>query len=167
MGAAAEDVVFRLYREDDREQVRRLKCRNPGQKWTKEAERVIREAPDLIAKGVEGQIIVAIDQKGRVVGAVVFGPDPDVDGRPTIASLGVVRTRREEKIGTRLKQAALAELAAAGHRQDVFSQVHKYNRAMLGLNDKLGVKRERDPDRMDHFLSYIAVEAEGGAGEAQ
>lgn len=158
MGAAAEDVCFRLYRPGDHDQVRRFKCRNPGQKWTKEAERAIRDAPGLIAGGLEGQIIVAVDGDEKVVGVVVFGPDPDVQGRQTIASIGVVRSRRQEKIGTRLKQAALAELAAAGHRQDVFSQVHKYNAAMLGLNDKLGVKRERDPDRLDHFLSYIAVE---------
>jgi ribosomal protein S18 acetylase RimI-like enzyme len=96
---------------------------------------------------------------GRIVGAIVFGPDSEVADQYRIHSLGVVPDRRRQGIAERLKVAALAEIAAvAGRVQNVFSEVHKNNLAMLGLNDKLDVKRAPDPENRAHFLSAIAVE---------
>ena len=141
--------------ETDRLALEKFSCRNPAQRWTKAAERAIRTAPAGIADGFEAQIVVAEDGDGGIVGAVVFGPDDDAT-RFVIHSLGVVKDRRRQGIGERLKVAALAEIVAVvGHEQDVFSEVHKNNLAMRALNEKLGAQSERDPDHRDRYLTAI------------
>jgi hypothetical protein len=58
----------------------------------------------------------------------------------------------------------LAEVASEqGRDVVVMSQVHEHNTAMLALNDKLGVSRERDadPQYRDYWLSGIRIEPDG------
>lgn len=101
---------------------------------------------------------MAVDQEGRIVGVVVYSLLGD---SPGIASLGVVRDRRCEGIGTRLKQGVMARFAAEmGAGAKVFSEVHRNNGPMLAINDKLGVKRELNPDNRAHWLCAVEVEPE-------
>ena len=156
--ALPPDITVRAYHEDDRAQLTDFKCHNYSQKWTKAAQKVLREAPEAIADpAVDAAIVVAADARNRVVGAAVYGSR---DGTNQIFSLGVVKDRRREGIGTGLKIAALADFAARGGRHDVFSQVHRRNDAMLGLNDKLGVARDKDPEDGEFWILAIAVEPE-------
>jgi ribosomal protein S18 acetylase RimI-like enzyme len=158
------DITVRNYRETDRPQVVGFRCYDYGRKWTKAAQRIIRDAPETIvdsATPADAKIAVAVDQTERIVGVAVYGVR--ADGVREIFSLGVIKDRRREKIGTGLKLAVLAEFAASGGRQDVFSSVHRRNDAMLGLNDKIGVEREKDPDNGEYWISAIAVEPEDAA----
>ena len=157
MGAG--DVVFRFYRPEDRDTVKGFRRSDRGRPWTREAQDVIREPPDLLSDpDLAFEIVVGTDPSGRIVGVIVFGADTDHADRRTIFSMGVVRDRRRQGIGITMKKATLVEIAAAGYDGVVFSQVHKYNKAMLGLNEKLGVKRDMDPDRPRYFLSATAGE---------
>lgn len=155
----AVDIVFRRYGDDDKLAVETFRCTTPGERWTKPPQRVIRCAPQEIRDGADARLVVAEEQAGRIVGVVVFGPN---EHRWYIHAIGVVRDRRRQGIGERLKITALAEIAAvAGGRQNVFSEVHKNNLAMLGLNDKLNVLRAPDPENRAHFISAIAVTPAG------
>ncbi len=157
---AAVDVEIRRYRETDKEAVETFRCVTPGQRhWTRPPEQCIRSAPADIVEGVNAALIVAEEEpSGRIVGVIVFGPDLDVEGQYRIHAMGVVPDRRRQGIGTRLKVAALAELAATVGRQNVFSRVHRNNVAMIGLNDKLDAKKDLDPDYPAHFISVVVVE---------
>ena len=159
---AAVDVVIRRYRESDREAVETFKCVTPGERhWTKPPEQCIRGAPADISDGADAGLFVGEESpSGRIVGIIVFGPDLNVEGQYRIHAMGVVRDRRREGIATSLKYAALTEIAATAGHQSVFSDVHKNNVAMIGLNDKLGAKKELDPDHPAHFLSVVEVEIE-------
>lgn len=156
---AAVDVEIRRYREADREAVESFRCVTPGQQhWTRPPEQCIRCAPADISEGVDAALFVAEEKpSGRIVGIIVFGPDLDVEGQHRIHAMGVVLDRRRQGIGTRLKVAALVEIATTvGHRA-VFSRVHRNNVAMIGLNDKLRAEKELDPDHPAHFISVVVV----------
>jgi len=157
---AAADVEIRRYREADREAIESFRCVMPGQRhWTRPPEQCIRGAPADISEGVDAALFVAEESPtGRIVGVIVFGPDLNVAGQHRIHAMGVVSDRRRQGIGTRLKVAALAELAATVGRQNVFSRVHRNNVAMIGLNDKLDAKKDLDPDYPAHFISVVVVE---------
>ena len=50
--------------------------------------------------------------------------------------------------------------AEMGAGAKVFSEVHRNNGPMLAINDKLGVKRELNPDNRAHWLCAVEVEPE-------
>lgn len=144
----------RRYVEDDAAQLRSFTCSTPGQRWTKPPQKIIRAAPDADECP---SIFVAEDLKfdrGRILGVIVFQVD-----ELYINSMGVVRDRRREGIGTALKQASLAEMVALGGTVTAVSSVHKKNIPMLKLNDGLGVVATRDPEDGDYMLSAILVES--------
>lgn len=102
---------------------------------------------------------VAVDSDGRVIGVIVYGFDEQE--RPFIFSLGVVRERRNEGIGTRLKRGALAWYAhECGKGVKVYSEVHRNNAVMLSINDKLGVGRLLNPDDRTHFVCIAELDPE-------
>ena len=45
-----------------------------------------------------------------------------------------------------------------GWPNNIASEVHRRNYKMLGLNDKLGVARTKDPSNGEYWWSAIAVE---------
>ena len=49
--------------------------------------------------------------------------------------------------------------------ETVMSKVHSANEAMLGLNKKLGIEYERDPEDTDYLLT--AARLEGSAPPAE
>jgi len=115
-------------------------------------------APAEIAEGANATIFVAEETPtGRIVGVIVFGPDLDIEGQFCIHAVGVASDRRREGIATRLKVAALAEIANTAGQVSVFSHVHKLNVAMIGLNNKLDAKKEMDPDYPAHYISVVVV----------
>ena len=67
--------------------------------------------------------------------------------------------RHREGIGTVLK---LAAMGLAGARTDwpsaVGSNVHRNNYRMIGLNDKLGVAKEPDPDDGEYLLTVVKID---------
>jgi hypothetical protein len=88
------------------------------------------------------------------VGVVAFGYQRD-DGAEVavIYSLGVVRNRRREKIGTLLKAAVLVVVESERPGTPVTSQVHRRNGAMIELNRSIGVSTTPDPEDLDYLLS--------------
>jgi RimJ/RimL family protein N-acetyltransferase len=161
VGGLAEDIRVRFYRPTDRQQVCQFSCANKREKWTREAEEVIRSTPDLLDEQPElAEIVVAVDDEERIVGVVVFGIDPEFD-RPTIFSLGVVADRRRQYVGWGLKQAALAEFVFASDEPTVVvSQVDVRNEAMLRFNEKLSAVRRPDPGARKMFLVSVSVETQ-------
>lgn len=95
----------------------------------------------------------------RVVGAIVFGIDPEHPDTRTVFSLGVVPDRRREYIGTDLKLAALAEIGASGYDGYVYSQVHRYNKPMRAVN--AGFNAGFFPDGKMLVASVKAIVTEG------
>lgn len=126
------------------------------------AQAVIRESPDLLTRPgswAEGEVVVA-DDHGTVVGAVVYGLEAWPVDYVTIFSLGVVVARQRQGIGTALKMAVMGEVAERdGWPKTIASEVHRTNYRMIGLNDKLGVTRTRDPTDGEYLICGIAVEA--------
>jgi predicted N-acetyltransferase YhbS len=150
-------IGIRLYRESDYAAVGAFSCADPGKKWTREAETVIRKAvDDLQTSDVDALLVVAEEKSSaRIVGVVAFGVDPNHKKTRTIFSLGVVQDRRREGIGIALKRAALAELGAGGYGGIVYSQVHKYNTPMRELNRQLLAESEQDPDDGKMLLTAV------------
>ena len=152
---APAGVEIRLYRDSDYATVTSFKCADPRRPWTREAELVIRKAPDDIrSPDDKAQLVVAVDD-GRIVGAIVFGIDPQHQMTRSIFTIGVVRDRRREHIGISLKRAALAELVATGYVGPVYSQVHRYNTPMRELNDQLLAETTKDPDAGKYLLTVV------------
>lgn len=147
-------------RQSDADALAHYECVTPGQRHTKAAQRVIRDAAKHLAGGGDQvHIDLAVEDSGRIVGAIVYGYD---DGRAVIQSLGVVIDRRREGIGTRLKQGVLAHFVTEkGPGVVVFSEVHKNNSPMRKLNQKVGVTEELDPDDRSRFLCAIKVIPDG------
>jgi ribosomal protein S18 acetylase RimI-like enzyme len=163
MGDGGGRIVLRIFREEDGAQVEGFRCAPYGDKAAKAAQEIIRRAPRAIGSGqycAEGEISVAQDGD-EIVGVVVYGievPDTPV---VTIFSLGVLLRRQREGIGTLLKRAVMAEVAhRSGWPTTIASEVHRVNYKMLGLNEKLGVQRVRDPADGEYYLCAIAVEAD-------
>jgi len=148
-------IEIRLYRDSDYGAVTSFECAGRHRPWAKEAQGVIRKAPDDVREpDADAIIAVALDGK-RLVGVIVFGTDPKYVKTRTIFTIGVVCDRRREGIGFALKAAALAELAFRGYDGPVYSQVHKYNREMRGLNEKFLAKYELDPDAGKYLLTVV------------
>jgi GNAT superfamily N-acetyltransferase len=145
---------YRVFREADREAVRRFRCAT-ALTWEKEAEQVIRRAPATIDDPNEEPVeIILATERDRLLGVAVFGPDgPDA---VTIWAIGVIRPRQGQGIGTQLKVTALAEVT---YRPDwpsrVQSVVHTENGPMLRINEKLRVQMGRDPDDPRYVLTAI------------
>ena len=144
---------IRRYIDADASQLRSFTCSTPGQRWTKPPQKIIRAAPDAEECP---SVFVAEDlktDKGRILGVIVF----DLE-QPYIHSVGVVRDRRREGIGSSLKRASLAEMVALVGTVTAVSSVHKKNIPMIKLNEGLGVKSTKDPEDGDYLLSAILVE---------
>ena len=156
----ARDVVrARVYQDTDRQAVERFSCAQLGNKAAEAAERVIRSAPEHLAEfGVWCWIVVAFDDSG-IVGVIVFGLESEDDPAVTIFSLGVQLARQHQGIGTYLKRLILGVVAGMeGWPNSVISQVHRTNYRMIGLNKKLGVVSERDPEDGEFLITAILVE---------
>jgi hypothetical protein len=147
-------------RKSDADALAHFKCVTPSQRYTKAAQRAIRDAAKHLAEGGDQvRVDLAVENSGRIVGAIVYGYD---DGHAVIQSLGVVRDRRLEGIGTRLKEGVLAHFVTeSGPGIVVFSEVHKNNFPMRKLNKKLHVTEELDPDDRSRFLCAIKLTPDG------
>ena len=153
--AEPAEVEVRLYRDSDYDAVTSFECAGRRRPWAKEAQAVIRKAPDDI-RGPRTDALIAVAVEGeRIVGVIVFGTDPKYVKTRSIFTMGVVCDRRRQGIGFRLKKAALAELAASGYDGPVYSQVHKYNKEMRGLNEKLLAEHELDPEAGKYLLTVV------------
>ena len=162
----ARDWYVRICRSSDHARLKTFCCYTPGEKWTKVPQKMIRDAPDLLMSGDQDvRVLVACPTKwgwrrlrkgedGRVLGVIVFG----AEGAEFVShAIGVVTDRRREGIGTALKKAALAEFLADSETRVVSSQVHRRNRAMLGLNKKLGAETQRDPEDGELLINVIVA----------
>ena len=84
----AKDIVFRFCRPEDFQAVREFACADRRRRYTREAQEVIREAPDRVGDPeLDFHIVLAVDPQDRIVGVIVFGVDPEI-GRSTIFSMG-------------------------------------------------------------------------------
>jgi hypothetical protein len=163
MEGGGGEVLIRTCRPEDHQQIEAFTCAPYGDKPAKAAQAIIRGAPvDVPAceYSVDGVIAVACDGD-RVVGVVVYGCEAEDSEVVTIFSLGVSLDRQREGIGISLKTAVMAEAAA---RDDwpsrISSEVHRTNRKMRGLNDKLGVASFPDPLNGEYLMTAIAVSPE-------
>jgi GNAT superfamily N-acetyltransferase len=156
---------IRLYADADRAQLECFRCAPYGKKWCVAAERIIHEAPGDIAAGeVEADIYVA-DDGGKVVGAIVIGPDPTDPEIDTVFSLGVLLERQNQGIGTELKYAAMVAIVENG-RSLVGSEVHRRNAPMIAVNAKLGVTSWKNPEDGDYLLTLGLVAAPSSDGSS-
>lgn len=151
-------VSLRRAHPTDAPALKRFKCRNPGEKWTRAVQQDIRrDLPGIVEDpDTEFEVIVAIAGDGGLVGVIAFSLGED--GRMHISALAVTHTWRRQKIGTALKQAVIDNAAARGVGI-VWSDVHKLNRPMLELNRSLEVALERDPEDSEFMLCIAYVEA--------
>ena len=146
--------------------VRSFKCETPGQNFTRDAQRVIRRAPDEIASDpdVEAWIAVAELPDVGIVGVVVYqaqaiGSEPNQETRPFIAALGVHQEFRRRGIGTLLKTAAMLDMADRGIEGPTVSLVNRRNVAMLRLNEmRFEAEAEPDPDDPSDLVVTVAIE---------
>lgn len=96
---------------------------------------MIREAVPAVESG--GLWCYIAEAEVRIVGAIVFIP-VDRNQAGVVKSMGVVKEWRRQGIGYELKQRAMAQMAKHNARA-VWSEVHRGNFAMTGLNAKLGI----------------------------
>lgn len=158
-------VTIRAYQSRDYDQVRAFTCTTPGQKYTRDPQRVIRRAPDEIAEDptAETWIAVADHPEGGIVGVIVYqaqlvgSEDPTI--RPFIAALGVRRDYRRKGIATMLKTAAMLDMADRGIEGPTISLVNRRNVAMLQLNEtRFNAVVERDSDDPNDDVITAAIE---------
>lgn len=148
-------LVVRFYHPRDYLDVIAFDCETYGADYTRDARSIVRDAPDYLEDGEIQVWIILAEDRDRIVGVIVFGHRED--GAAYVFSLGVVRDRRCEGIGTKLKRAALWEFQQRGVYV-VQSHVEARNYKMLGLNDKIGVNREPHPDEPGMFLCLAVLE---------
>ena len=158
-------VTIRAYQSSDYDQVRAFTCTTPGQKYTREPQRVIRHAPDEIANdpGDETWIAVADHPDVGIVGVIVYQAQPvgteDPTTRPFIAALGVRREFRRQGIATMLKTAAMLDMADRGIEGPTISLVNRRNIAMRRLNEsRFHAVAERDLDDPNDDVITAAIE---------
>jgi GNAT superfamily N-acetyltransferase len=158
-------VTIRAYQSRDYDQVRVFACTTPGQKYTRDPQRVIRHAPNEIAEDptAETWIAVADHPEGGIVGVIVYqaqlvgSEDPTI--RPFIAALGVRRDYRRQGIATMLKTAAMLDMADRGIEGPTISLVNRRNVAMLQLNEtRFNAVVERDLDDPNDDVITAAIE---------
>jgi hypothetical protein len=157
--ALIDALDWSLYSESDRDAVRKFRCAPFGDKPAKAAQKMIRGAPDAMENfGVHPVFILAKDN-GDLVGAVIFGPESENAEVVTVFSLGVKLQRHREGIGTLLKGLAMAAAARRDNWPNaVASQVHRNNYKMIGVNDKLGVESDPDPEDGEFLITAVKVE---------
>lgn len=158
-------VTIRAYQSRDYDQVRAFTCTTPGQKYTRDPQRVIRQAPDEIANGStdETWIAVADDPDGGIVGVIVYQAQlvglVDPATHPFIAALGVRRDYRRQGVATMLKTAAMLDMADRGIEGPTISLVNRRNVAMLRLNEtRFNAVVERDSDDPNDDVITAAIE---------
>ena len=163
LGGVAE---IRAYHQSDRGAVRSFRCETPGQNFTRDAQRVIRSAPDEIASDsdVGAWIAVAELPDAGVVGVVVYsaqaiGVELNLETRPFIAALGVRQEFRRRGIGTLLKTVAMLDMADRGIDGPTVSLVNRRNIPMLTLNQsRFEANVEPDPDDPSDLVVTAAIE---------
>lgn len=158
-------VAIRAYQPRDHDQVRAFECTTPGQKYTRDPERVIRRAPDEIASDSSDDVWIAVAEHpdSGIVGVVVYQAQPvgleDPTTRPYIAALGVRRDYRRQGIATMLKTAAMLDMADRGIEGPTVSLVNRRNLAMLRLNEtRFNATVERDVDDPNDDVITAAIE---------
>ncbi len=158
-------VTVRAYQPRDYDQIRTFRCTTPGQKFTRDPQRVIRHAPDDIAvdPSDEAWIAVAEHPDDGIVGVIVYQAQPvgshDPAIRPYVAALGVRINYRRQGIATMLKTAAMLDMADRGIGGPTVSLVNRRNTAMLRLNEtRFNAIVERDLDDPNDDVITAAIE---------
>jgi RimJ/RimL family protein N-acetyltransferase len=155
-GKGVSAVPIRPYEESDRIQIESFTCVHPWHRWRIVAQQIIRESPDECEKG--GAEISVAYEGPEIVGVAVYREEPSDASKWEICSIGVLIPRQNQGIGTRLKQAVLAEVVARKGTWDVISTVNKRNGPMLAINRKLEAQMRDDPDDSKHILTLIRAE---------
>jgi GNAT superfamily N-acetyltransferase len=161
-GAAA----IRPYAGRDYDEVRTFTCATPGQNFTRDAQRVIRKAPDEIGADFDDDVWIGVAEISEtgIVGVVIYqvqviGRAPDGEARPFIAALGVRRDFRRRGIATLLKTAAMLDMADRGISGPTVSLVNRRNVAMMQLNTtRFDANAEPDPDSHEDLVVTVAIE---------
>ena len=161
MAGGAGSVLLRVSTPEDFPQLSQFNCARPGDKPALAAQQLIRRAPEMVSEGdLAAEIVVAADGD-IVIGVAVYGLETPTTPHATIYSLGVVLNRQRQGHGTALKRAVMAEVAQRdGWPNVVASEVHRTNFKMIGLNDKLNVRRTQDPSDGEYLLCAVAVEVD-------
>lgn len=156
---------IRAYQSRDYDQVRAFDCTTPGQKYTRDPQRVIRHAPDAIANDLNDDTWIAVAEhpEAGIVGVIVYQAQPVGShgevARPYIAALGVRRDQRRQGLGTLLKTAAMLDMADRGIDGPTVSLVNRRNIAMLRLNEtRFRAIVERDFDDPNDDVVTAAIE---------
>ena len=118
--------IRRYNRSTDLRQLETFRCARYGEKWSRSAQKVIRNLPAAVEADADICIFVA-DDANAVVGAAVYGPETGFTDRDIIYSLGVILSRQRQGIGTLLKESVMAESAGRQPSRAVVSQVHRKN----------------------------------------
>ena len=152
-------MQLRECQPSDKAIVSRFRCAPYGNKPAKAAQKILRAAADNLSEFGVRRLLVLAHIDDELVGAILFGLEREDSPAITVWAMGVKLSRHRQGIGTVLKQMVMAEAATRDDWPNaVGSQVHRRNIAMIGLNDKLGVSREPDPDDGEFLMTLVAVE---------
>jgi ribosomal protein S18 acetylase RimI-like enzyme len=130
-------------------------CANSGERWTTEAEHLIRgDVADSIRRSdAEISVLVAVSDTGVLAGVVAASLP--TDGIIDIFVLAVTPAYRRKGIGTELKQHIMRQ---SGNVRVAKSEVHRKNLPMQGLNAKLNAETARLPEDDKYLLSVVRIE---------
>jgi GNAT superfamily N-acetyltransferase len=161
--------LVRFYEPADVEALRSFRCEIQGERYTRDVERLIREAPELLESADPPAYVaalVAIHAEDGLVGAILYGIESATDSTSVavIYSLGVVEGHRRRGIGTRLKMVAVVDLLLYGHDGPVTSIVHRRNYRMINLNaSRFDAAQAPDPEDGDYLVASVRVLRPGAA----
>ncbi|MCU1363906.1 MAG: hypothetical protein JWM55_1734 [Acidimicrobiaceae bacterium] len=147
-------VAIRHYEGADRETLEKFKC--AWRKWEKDAQRLIRKGPELLADGMTDIFVAEYD--GKAIGAVLFHITPGEGGE--IFSLGVQRPYQNRHVGTELKKAVMVESEVQVPGCVVTSTVHVQNHRMNKINANLLAVTERITDTPELYLTIVGAQLE-------
>lgn len=150
-------VLVRRPNPFDLKALRKFRCQNVGEKHTRDVERLIRRGvcDELAGPNPAIGVLVAETRTFEIVGVIAWRETVDAF---EIVALGVVPERRREGIGTLLKVHVM-EIALAAGVDRVHSDVHRNNRAMRALNEKLGAAAEKSPEDGDYLVCVATATA--------
>jgi ribosomal protein S18 acetylase RimI-like enzyme len=156
---------IRPYRPSDADSLKSFVCVTPGENFTREVQRLIRDLPNQIDNTTDDVWIgVAHDVNAGVVGVVVyqaatFGEPTNSEQRQFIVALGVRPEFRRRGVGTLLKTAAILDMSERGISGPTVSLVNRRNNAMMRLNtSRFSASAEPDPENPDDFIVTVVVE---------
>lgn len=121
--------------------------------WEEVVDEMIRvHLPGLLSTGTEMTVVGAISKSGELVGVVAWQRS-DVGGVAFVPLLAVRFGRQHHGIGRLLKEYAMNRCRDSGYGA-LRSVVHRDNKAMVSLNERLGARVVPDPD--DPYKNYLA-----------